>query len=188
MRAVGEPRRVSLPWSIDPCDFSAGDKLLLSGPVYAARDKTHRRLIRDVRDGSSPVELKGATIFYAGPTPAPAGRAVGAVGPTTSKRMDAYTPFLLSQGVSAFIGKGTRSEQVRKALTEARALYLVAIGGTAAFLSTRIESQRVVAYEELGAEALWRMELRDFPVYVAIDCDGNDLLREAPAEWGKGRE
>ncbi len=178
--------RIELPWSVDRCLFHAGDKLLLSGPVYTARDRTHQLLLADLESGRSPLQLGGATIFYAGPTPAPEGRAAGAVGPTTSKRMDTYTPRLLDAGVAAVIGKGPRSEEVRRSFAGHNALYLVAVGGTAAFLSTKIVSQKVVAYEELGAEALYEMELSDFPVYVAIDCDGHDLLEAGPREWNRG--
>lgn len=134
-----------------------------------------------------PVRLQGATVLYAGPTPAPPGRAVGAVGPTTSKRMDAYTRELLSAGVEAVIGKGRRSIEVKQTFVDHQALYLVAVGGSAAHLSTKIASSSVVAYEELGPEALFRLELEDFPVYVAIDCEGNDLLDFGPKQWERRR-
>lgn len=179
-------KRVQLPWSDDRSSFAAGEKLLLSGTVFTARDKTHERLISAMEAGGPvPVRLNRATIFYAGPTAAPAGRPVGAVGPTTSKRMDAYTRQLLSAGVAAVIGKGRRSRDVREAFVDFGALYLVAVGGTAAYLSTKIVSSSVVAYEELGPEALYRLELADFPVYVAIDCAGNDLLETGPKRWAR---
>lgn len=180
--------RVQLPWGADKCTFHAGDKLLLSGTVFTARDKTHQRLIEAMEQGGPvPVRLLGMTLFYAGPTPTPRGRSVGAVGPTTSRRMDTYTREMLSAGVAAVIGKGSRSPDVRQAFADFQALYLIAVGGTAAYLSTKIVSSSIVAYEDLGPEALYRLELEDFPVYVSIDCDGNDLLDSGPKKWARGR-
>lgn len=179
-------QKIQLPWADDRCRFKVGDKLLLSGTVFTARDKTHQRLIEAMESGGPvPVRLNGATIFYAGPTPTPKGRAVGAIGPTTSKRMDAYTRQLLSAGVAAVIGKGSRGPEARRAFADFGALYLVAAGGTAAYLSTKVVSSSVVAYEELGAEALHRLELVDFPVYVAIDCEGKDLHEIGPKRWAR---
>lgn len=179
-------RRVELPWGEDRSSFKAGEKLLLSGTVFTMRDKTHQRLIKAMETGGPvPVRLNRATIFYAGPTPTPEGRSAGAVGPTTSRRMDAYTRELLSAGVAAIIGKGTRSPDIRQAFVNYGALYLVAVGGAAAHLSTKITSSSVVAYEDLGPEALHRLELEDFPVYVAIDCAGNDLHDAGRKRWAR---
>lgn len=179
-------KQVQLPWGEDKCEVRVGEKLLLSGTVFTARDATHHRLVTAMEQGGPvPVRLNRATIFYAGPTPTPRGRPVGAVGPTTSGRMDAYTRQLLSAGVAAIIGKGARSPDVRAAFAEFGALYLVAIGGTAAYLSTKVTSSTVVAYEDLGPEALYRLELCDFPVYVAIDCGGNDLFVAGRRQWAR---
>jgi len=177
-------RQVQLPWKEDRCSFRVGEKLLLSGTVFTARDKTHQRLIKEMESGGPvPVRLNRATFFYAGPTPKPEGRPVGSVGPTTSKRMDAYTRHLLSAGVAAVIGKGRRGAEARQAFVDFEALYLVAVGGAAAYLSTKVTASSIVAYEELGPEALYRMELKDFPVYVAIDCAGNDLFEIEQKRW-----
>ncbi len=182
-------KHVQLPWDDGRCSLRVGEKLLLSGTVFTARDRTHQRLIAAMESGGPvPVRLNGATIFYAGPTPAPKGRAVGSVGPTTSGRMDAYTRQMLSAGVAAVIGKGRRSPDTRCAFVDFGAVYLVAVGGAAAYLSTKIVSSTLVAYEDLGPEALYRLELSDFPVYVAIDCAGNDLFEIGRRNWKRGRE
>lgn len=187
--AIDRPKKVQLPWGDDLSSFVSGEKLLLSGTVFAARDRTHHRLIEAMeRGGPVPIRLAGATIFYAGPAPAPGGGVVGAVGPTTSKRMDVYTRQMLSAGVRAVIGKGTRSPDVRQAFVDFGSLYLIAVGGTAALLSTRVTDAGIVAYEDLGPEALYRLELEDFPVYVAIDCAGNDLLESEPKKWSRRRK
>lgn len=166
----------------------AGTPVLLSGPVFTARDATHVRLAAELeRDGVLPHGLDGAVLFYAGPTPPAAGRPAGAVGPTTAKRMDAWTPVLLAAGIAATIGKGARSEAVRAACVQNGAVYLAAVGGAAALLATRVISATPVAYPELGTEALVRMELADFPAWVAIDAEGNDLYAEArAASRGRG--
>ncbi len=182
---IHESIRVSLPLSrTDAETLRAGDRVLLSGPVFTARDATHALLVDELdRDGVLPFDLAGQTLFYAGPTPPAAGRPVGSVGPTTAKRMDALTPQLLSAGVRAMIGKGVRSEQVRAACAETGSVYFAAVGGSAALLATHVESAETVAYASLGTEALVRMELRDFPVFVAIDSSGTDLYATAASEW-----
>lgn len=166
----------------------AGTFVTLSGPVFTARDATHERLVAELdRDGSLPYGLEGQVLFYAGPTPPAAGRPVGAVGPTTAKRMDAWTPRLLEAGIVATIGKGARSDAVREACVRFGAVYLAAVGGAAALLATRVRSAEVVAYPELGTEALMRLELDEFPAWVAIDASGNDLYLSARAEWAGQR-
>ncbi len=163
--------------------LTVGTPVLLSGPVYTARDATHVRLIADLDAGTVPLDLRDQVLFYAGPTPAAAGRSAGAVGPTTAGRMDAWTPRLLAAGVAATIGKGGRSAEVHAACVAHGAVYLAAVGGVAALLATRVRSAETVAYAELGAEALVRMELDEFPVWVAIDSQGHDLYETARAEW-----
>ncbi|PKQ19484.1 MAG: fumarate hydratase [Actinobacteria bacterium HGW-Actinobacteria-6] len=181
--------RVNLPAT--PAELSslvAGQAVLLSGVVFTARDATHERIAAELkRTGELPFGLVGATLFYAGPTPAAAGRAVGSVGPTTAKRMDAWTPELLSAGITAMIGKGARSEAVRRACAETGAVYFAAVGGTAALLATHVRSAETIAWPELGTEALMRMEFDEFPAFVAIDATGADVYAFAPAEWKKVR-
>lgn len=182
---VSEPIRVELPVSRDAlARLKAGDEVRLFGPVYTARDATHAHLLAALQvDGELPFGLEGQTLFYAGPTPPAAGRPAGAVGPTTAKRMDAATPALLKAGIVATIGKGARSDEVRRACMETGSVYFAAVGGAAALLATFVSSATTVAWPELGTEALVRMELADFPAFVAIDIMGNDLYASAPAEW-----
>jgi tartrate/fumarate subfamily iron-sulfur-dependent hydro-lyase beta chain len=184
---VSDPVRIALPAeSAALRTLPVGTSVLLSGVVYTARDATHVRLVAELeRDGVLPHGLTGQTLFYAGPTPPAAGRAAGSVGPTTAKRMDAWTPALLDAGIAATIGKGARSSAVRDACTRTGAVYLAAVGGAAALLATRVTSAEVVAYPELGTEALVRMTLEDFPVWVAIDAEGRDLYADARAEWAR---
>lgn len=158
----------------------AGTEVLLSGRVFTARDATHVRLTAELeRDGTLPYGLSGEVLFYAGPTPPAAGRPAGAVGPTTAKRMDAWTPRLMSAGIVATIGKGARSGAVREACVQHGAVYLAAVGGAAALLATRVVAAEPVAYPDLGTEALVRLELEAFPAWVAIDATGRDLYAEA---------
>lgn len=182
---MADPIRISLP--ADPEVLGAlnvGDEVLLSGVLYTARDATHARLLDELeRDGVLPYDLAGQTLFYAGPTPARAGRPVGSVGPTTASRMDAATPALMRAGVVATVGKGARSPQVRDACRETGGVYFAAVGGAAALLATHVESVEPVAYADLATEALTRMTVRDLPVFVAIDTRGADLYEQAPREW-----
>lgn len=181
---MSEPIRITLPDDAGRLRaLPAGSAVLLSGPVYTARDATHARLVQDVDAGRPPIDLTDQVLFYAGPTPAAAGRPVGSVGPTTASRMDAWTPRLLEAGVAATIGKGARSAAVRQACAADHAVYLAALGGVAALLATRVRSADTVAYADLGAEALVRMDLDDFPVWVAIDATGADWYAQARAEW-----
>ena len=183
-----DPIRLTLPATRDSLlALRAGDAVLLSGPVYAARDATHERLVEELeRTGELPYGLSGQTLFYAGPTPSAAGRPVGAVGPTTAKRMDPYTPALLHAGIVATIGKGPRSHAVRSACAENGAVYFAALGGAAALLARQVTAAEPVAYPELGTEALVRMTLDEFPVFVAMDACGGDLYAHAAAEWATG--
>lgn len=179
------PVEISLP--ADPgllATLKAGDEVVLTGPVFTARDATHARLLAELRMGGTlPYGLEGQTLFYAGPTPPAAGRPAGAVGPTTSKRMDGATPALLGAGIVATIGKGPRSEEVRRACAEHGAVYFATVGGAAALLATHVTAAETIAYPELGTEALVRLELDRFPAFVAIDARGEDLYLTAALEW-----
>ncbi len=158
----------------------AGDWILLSGVLYAARDQTHRRLLELLdRDKALPIDLKGQLIYYVGPSPAPPGRPIGSAGPTTSYRMDAYTPRMLDEGIIATMGKGRRSNPVKTALNRHKAIYLATIGGAGAYLASRIESCELIAFPDLGPEALYRMEVKDFPAIVVNDITGADLYELA---------
>ncbi|MDI6842784.1 MAG: fumarate hydratase C-terminal domain-containing protein [Anaerosomatales bacterium] len=178
-----EPVRIVLPDEAYLLrGLEAGAEAALSGVVFTARDATHVRLVADLeRLGALPYGLAGQALFYAGPTPPRPGRPAGSVGPTTASRMDAWTPQLLRAGIVATIGKGPRSEEVRRACAETGAVYLVAVGGAAALLGERVVHAEVVAYPELGPEALVRLELRDLPVFVGIDATGGDLYASVAA-------
>lgn len=157
--------------------LKAGDEVALSGVVYTARDAAHRLFARLLeQDQPLPVELKGQTIFYAGPSPAPPGRVIGSIGPTTSRRMDRFTPLLLDLGLKGMIGKGDRSSEVKQAIVRAKAIYFVATGGVAAYLSQFVTKAEVVAFDDLGTEAVYRLKLADFPAVVGIDSEGNSIF------------
>lgn len=162
--------------------LEAGDEVLLSGPVYTMRDAGHERALQCLEDtGRLPFNLEGATLFYAGPTPAAAGRPLGSVGPTTASRMDFATPRLMEAGIVATIGKGKRSAAVAEACRATGGVYLCAVGGIAALLATHVTASELVAWEDLGTEALRRLELTDFPAFVAVDATGADLYRQVEA-------
>ena len=156
--------------------LKAGDSCLLSGVIYTARDAAHKRLCELIEQGKElPIDLKDAVIYFVGPTPAKPGDPIGSAGPTTSYRMDAYSPTLISLGQTGMIGKGKRSAEVIAAMKEHGAVYFGAIGGAGALLSKCIKKAEIVAYEDLGAEAIRRLEVEDFPVVVIIDSEGNNL-------------
>lgn len=169
--------RLDLPLSRERlATLRAGDRCELFGPLFTARDAGHMRLIEALeRDGGLPFGLAGQTIFYAGPTPAAAGRPFGAVGPTTASRMDFAAPALYRAGVVATVGKGRRSDEVRRACEETGSVYFAAVGGAAAFLAKRVASSVTLGYDDLGTEALRRIEVAGFPVVVALDVHGNDV-------------
>jgi len=168
----------------DVAGLRAGDRVLLSGTLYTARDAVHGRLAALVEQGKeTPVDLKGQVIYYTGPTPPSPGRATGSAGPTTSARMDRFTPAILSLGVRALMGKGERGEEVAAALRRYGAVYLAALGGAGALLARRIVSAEVVAYADLGAEAIYRMDVADFPAIVAMDSHGGDIFRKGRADY-----
>ena len=157
-------------------NLKAGDSCLISGVIYTARDAAHKRLCELVARGEElPLDVKDGIIYFVGPTPAKPGQAIGSAGPTTSYRMDAYSPTLIEQGLTGMIGKGKRGPEVIAAMKEHGAVYLGAIGGCGALLSKCIKSAEVIAYDDLGAEAIRRLEVEDFPVVVIIDSEGNNL-------------
>ncbi len=176
--------RVETPLSDEVVeDLKAGDKVLLSGVVFGARDATHERMFQDINEDRLPLDLEGAVIYYVGPTPTPPGKVIGAAGPTTSSRMDPYMPRLLSLGLKATIGKGYRSRDVMDAMVKHGAVYFIAVGGLGALLSKSVVKSEVVAYEDLGPQALFRLELRDFPVLVAYDISGNNIFEEGVKQY-----
>ncbi len=167
--------------------LKVGDKVAISGVIYTARDAAHKRLVELVESGRElPFDIRDQIIYYVGPSPASPGRPIGSCGPTTSYRMDVYTPRLLAQGLKATIGKGSRSEAVIEAMKRYRAVYFAATGGAAALLANAVKKAEVVAYEDLGAEAILRLEVEGFPVTVANDIYGNDLYREGIARYARG--
>ena len=178
-------REVRLPASrTELAELHVGDEVALSGVVFTARDATHVRIVEALeRDGVLPFGLEGATLFYAGPTPPAAGRPAGAIGPTTAKRMDAWTPRLLKAGIVATIGKGGRSAEVVAACAETVSVYFAAVGGSAALLARHVTAMDPVAWAELGTEAIVRVTLDRFPAFVDIDATGADLYAEAPRAW-----
>jgi fumarate hydratase subunit beta len=165
-------------------DLNAGEQVLLTGVIYTARDAAHRRLLEGVDRGEEPpFDLKGQILYYVGPTPPRPGDVIGSAGPTTAYRMDPFTPRMLELGIKAAIGKGGRSKEVREAFVKHHAVYFGAIGGSGAFLSGAIKKVDVVAYDDLGTEAIRRLEVEDFPVIVVNDTHGNDLLEQGKMEW-----
>lgn len=168
----------------DLLPLRAGDSIRISGTIYTARDAAHKRLAELIaRDEPLPVDLTGQAIYYVGPAPAKAGHPIGPAGPTTSGRMDAYTPALLEHGVKLLIGKGYRSPEVRAALVQHRAAYAAAVGGAAALLARHIRSSRVVAWPELGTEAIYELIVEDFPAIVINDCHGGDAYADGQRAW-----
>ena len=157
----------------------AGDRILLSGVVYTARDAAHRRLHELLQAGKPlPIDLRGQVIYYTGPTPAKPGRVIGSAGPTTSGRMDAYTPALIAHGLKGMIGKGRRSRDILDTMKRYKAVYFGATGGAGALLARHIKKAEIAAYEDLGPEAIYRLEIEDFPVIVINDVHGGDLYAE----------
>jgi fumarate hydratase subunit beta len=168
----------------DVVQLRIGDHVRITGVIYTARDAAHNRMIQTLDAGEKlPIDIKGQLVYYVGPTPARPGRASGAFGPTTSMRMDPFTPRLLQEGLKACMGKGNRGEEVREALKANKAVYLMAVGGAGAMLSQFIRKVEVVAYEDLGTESLKRVEVEDFPAIVMDDCEGRDLLNEGRKQW-----
>lgn len=165
-------------------DLKAGDRIVLSGTIYSARDAAHKRLIELLEKGIElPINIKDETIYYVGPSPAKEGQVIGSAGPTTSYRMDAYSPMLLDLGLKAMIGKGARNEEVVNSIIKNKAIYLGAIGGAAALISKTIVSSEIIAYEDLGAESIRKLEVKNMPLIVIIDTEGNNLYKLGQEEY-----
>jgi len=175
-----EPIRLTTPLTDEDVKrLRIGDRILLSGVIYSARDAAHKRLVALIKEGKPlPFDLQGQVIYYMGPSPAPPGRPIGAAGPTTSYRMDPYAPELIARGLKGMIGKGARSPEVKEAMKKYGAVYFAAIGGAGALMSQSILSAEVIAYPELGPEAIRRLEVKDLPIVVANDIYGGDLYEE----------
>ena len=168
----------------DRSSLQIGDKVLIDGAIYTARDAAHQRLFELVDAKKDlPFPLKGQIIYYVGPTPPRPGRAIGSAGPTTSYRMDTFTPRLIELGIKATVGKGPRAPAVIEAMKRFKAVYLVAVGGTGALLGRQVMKSEMIAFEDLGTEAIRRLTVRDFPAIVANDVTGRDLFTEAVAEY-----
>ncbi|MBP8714702.1 MAG: Fe-S-containing hydro-lyase [Lachnospiraceae bacterium] len=164
--------------------LKAGDSVLISGTVYTARDAAHKRMDETIKRGEKlPFDVKDNVIYYMGPSPARPGRAIGSAGPTTASRMDRYAPKLLDMGLRGMIGKGKRTDEVKEAVMRNGAVYFAAVGGAGALLSKAIVSSEVIAYDDLGTEAIRKLEVRDFPAIVVMDSEGNDLYKTAPEEY-----
>ena len=165
-------------------ELKAGDDVLLSGVIYVARDGAHKRMIEALELGKPlPFDIKGQTIYYMGPSPARQGQVIGSAGPTTSGRMDSYSPRLLAEGLKGMIGKGMRSSVVKNAIKQYEAVYFAVVGGAGALASHNIKKSEIVAYEDLGAGAVRRLEVKDFPVRVINDIYGGDLYQEGKARY-----
>ena len=170
-------RHLNIPLTDDEIKLlRSGDMLYLTGTIYTARDAAHKRMYETLQAGGElPYDIEGSFVYYLGPTPARPGQVIGSAGPTTSSRMDKYTPLLLEKGLKGMIGKGKRSPEVLKAIQENGAVYCAAIGGLGALLSKRIVESEVIAYDDLGTEAIRKMKVEDLPVVVIIDTEGNNL-------------
>ena len=160
-------------------ELKAGDEILLSGTIYTARDAAHKRLVELMdKKQSLPFDIKNSVIYYCGPCPAKKGEVIGSCGPTTSNRMDKYMPLFLAKGLKATIGKGPRSKEALEAMKEYKAVYLAATGGVGALLSRKVKRAEIAAFEDLGPEAVYKLEVTDFPVIVAIDVNGNSIFKK----------
>lgn len=170
-------KHITLPISDqDLEELKAGDAVLLSGTIYTARDAAHKRIVELIQEGKElPIDLQNASIYYVGPTPNKEGQVIGSAGPTTSSRMDAYTPLLLDRGLKVMVGKGKRSDAVKKSIIQNKAIYFVACGGAGALLSHAIIKSEVIAFDDLLSEAIRKLEVKDFPCFVGIDINGNDI-------------
>lgn len=180
-------KSINVPYSKETASgLRAGDYVYLTGTIYTARDAAHRRMYENLQNGKElPFDIKGNVIYYMGPSPAREGRPIGSAGPTTASRMDKYTPTLLDLGMAGMIGKGKRTESVREAVIRNGAVYFAAVGGAGALLSKAIKSSEVIAYDDLGTEAIRKLTVEDFPVVVVMDSKGNNLYETAIKEYCK---
>ncbi|MFA4984418.1 MAG: FumA C-terminus/TtdB family hydratase beta subunit [Candidatus Omnitrophota bacterium] len=167
-------KKIGLP--LDAGNLKAGDEVLFSGVIYTARDQAHMKLSASLLSGRKPpFDLKGQIIYYCGPNPAPKGKVIGSCGPTTSRRMDGFTSLLLKSGVNGMIGKGSRSKEVIREIKKHKAVYFITHAGCGALLAKQVRSKMIVAYPELGPEAIYRLQVKDFPLIVAVDSKGRDI-------------
>lgn len=182
---MAESKAVTAPLTDETIEgLSAGDHVSITGIIYTARDAAHKRLLEMSGKGEAlPFDLTGQVIYYTGPTPPRPGEVIGSAGPTTSMRLDPYTPPMLDLGVKGVIGKGGRGQAVRESIKDHHAVYLIAVGGTGALLNKHIKKVDVVAFEDLGTEAIRRLEVENFPAIVVNDCRGADLLEEGKAKY-----
>ncbi|MCK4738765.1 MAG: Fe-S-containing hydro-lyase [Deltaproteobacteria bacterium] len=180
-----EPKKITPPLTdADVKNLKIGDKVLITGTLFTARDAAHKRLIDLLDKGEElPFELKGQLIYYVGPTPPKPGQVIGSAGPTTSGRMDAYTPRLLDLGLKGLIGKGQRSAEVKDSIKKNKAVYMAAVGGAAALIAQSIKKAEIIAYEDLGPEAIRKLTVEDFPAIVVNDCHGGDLFEEGVRKY-----
>jgi fumarate hydratase subunit beta len=184
---MAEPVRLKTPLTDrDVEKLEIGDRVLINGVIFTGRDAAHRRLFDLLKSEKDlPFDLKGQIIYYVGPTPAKPGKVIGSAGPTTSYRMDAFAPALIEKGLKGMIGKGMRSDQVKEAMKKHKAVYFAATGGAGALLAKRVKKADVVAYDDLGPEAIRRLEVEDLPVIVVNDVRGNDLYVEGAKKYKK---
>ncbi len=182
-----EPIRIKAPLRDEDVErLKAGDRVLISGLIYTGRDAAHKRLIDLIERGEEPpFDIEGQIIYYVGPTPARPGKPTGSAGPTSSYRMDPYSPKLMEKGLKGMIGKGMRSQEVIDAMKRFKAVYMAAVGGAGALIAQKIKKSELIAYEDLGPEAIRRMEVEDFPVVVVNDVWGNDLYVEGVREYAR---
>lgn len=178
-------KKIMLPLTEETLEsLKAGDNILLTGTMYVGRDAAHKRMVEALEQGKPlPFDIKGQAIYFMAPSPARPGQPIGSAGPTTSGRMDSYSPRLIAEGLKGMIGKGMRSQEVKDAMKKYKAVYLAAIGGAGALISKSIKKSEVIAYEELGAEAIRRLEVEDFPATVVNDIYGGDLYQEGKARY-----
>ena len=183
-------KRITTPLTLEKTrDLHCGDNVLISGVIYTGRDAAHKRLVELLQQGKElPLDVKDAIIYYVGPAPAQPGKVIGSAGPTTSYRMDAYAPALLDIGLKGMIGKGKRAPEVIESMKKNGAVYFGAIGGAGALLAKCIKKAEVIAYEDLGAEAIRRLEVEDLPAVVIIDSEGNNLYEQGRADYLKSAE
>ncbi len=178
-------KKITLPITQDDINsLKAGDSVLLTGTILTGRDAAHKRLFELIEQGKKlPVDIKGEIIYYVGPAPAKKGYAVGPAGPTSSYRMDKYTPSLLDLGLKGMIGKGARSKEVIDSIVKNKCVYFAAIGGAAALIAKSIKSEELLCYDDLGTEAIRRYAVEDFPCIVAVDCEGNNVYESEPRKY-----
>jgi len=184
---MSESIRLNTPLTDDVLEtLNIGDRVVINGIIYTGRDAAHKRLVELVREGKDlPFDIKGQIIYYVGPTPPKPGTPIGSAGPTTSYRMDSYAPVLIERGLKGMIGKGSRGPEVIDAIKKHKAVYLAATGGAGALLAQRVKSAEIVAYEDLGPEAIRRLVVEDFPAIVVNDVRGNDLYTEGKKQYNK---